>query len=226
MKWGRVGSWVGCTRGLIDLIPTIMIGTILPSASSSPFGLSEDDCPSDWALPLRGLKADPNLNILKKLRGAGISPPDSSSPSLPACLKADAILPLERAWRKLSNVPSSPSPIMLMFRASETAAASPPIKESAVCSAAYESNRERRTTWSSCSSPRLRGDLDLRRRSESVMLLIPRSERSAGSSKEDLRSRQEESRRNLFPAVGGEGRSSKSRSRVGGWNRGRKGLLP
>lgn len=121
---GILSSW-GAVLGLIDRIPTMIIGTIRPSpSSSSPFWLLADPGRLAW-LPglvslLRFAADEPNLNIRKKFSGAGLAPGISvpSSASLPLCLRADAILPFCKAWRKLSNVPSSPSAATL--RASDT----------------------------------------------------------------------------------------------------------
>lgn len=124
--------------GLIDLIPTMIMGTILPSPSSFEFpaGSNSRGASSGRRIP------EPNLNILKKFSGAGDSPPVSmpSEFSFPVCLSADAILPFCNACKKLSKVPSSPSPAT--FRASETALWSSPISEAAVAAAATESSLE------------------------------------------------------------------------------------
>jgi hypothetical protein len=56
--------------GFIDLMPTMMMGTILPSPSSSPSGRVEPDAPS--RLPCLLFLSSvllPNLNILKKFSG-------------------------------------------------------------------------------------------------------------------------------------------------------------
>jgi hypothetical protein len=119
-KGGILSSEGEPLPGLIDRIPTMMMGTIRPSGLSSSLSVP---LPRLLVLNPSFLRfvPDPNLNIRKKLSGAGFVPGVSEpSPfSLLLCLKADAILPFCRAWRKLSNVPSSPSPAML--RASETA---------------------------------------------------------------------------------------------------------
>lgn len=142
-KGGMLSSCWLPLPGLIDLIPTMMMGTILPSPSSSSpsFSLRWAWLPG-FASVCWLLFEDPNLNILKKLSGCAL-PPVVSAPSsllLPLCLKAEAILPFCSACRKLSNVPSSPSPAT--FLASETALWSSPISEAAVAAAATESSRE------------------------------------------------------------------------------------
>lgn len=134
--------------GLIDRMPTIMMGTRRPSLPPS----SSCPCASPVCVPLspcsEGLEdlsclvAPPveNLNILKKFSGAAMPVGDSgpSSVSPPLCLNADAILPFCKACMKLSNVPSSPSPPT--FLASATALWSSPIKDAAVAAAATDSS--------------------------------------------------------------------------------------
>lgn len=121
---GMLSSRSGPLPGLIDLIPTMMMGTILPSASSSSPLLSLRPSRAVASASVCSFPVDdPNLNILKKLSGCTFPPDVSGPPSLPLlwplCLKADAILPFCSACRKLSKVPSSPSPATL--RASDTA---------------------------------------------------------------------------------------------------------
>lgn len=185
--------------GLMDLMPTIMMGTILPSPSPSP------SCASpapprlpDLVSPLLLPAGDPNLNILKKLSGAGLLPGASlpSSVVLPLCLRAEAILPFCRACRKLSKVPSSPSPATL--RASETALWSSPMREAAVAAAATDSRRDSIAAWSS--SLRMG---ERRRRSELVMLRRPLSGLNEGSMDDVLPSRLNGSGRGRGGAEGG-----------------------
>jgi hypothetical protein len=126
--------------GCIDLMPTMMIGTILPSPSSSPSAPPVPD-----ALPPRPVVSFlalsvlvPNLNILKKLRGAcaapGVSPPCPSS--LPR--SADAMLPFCSDCRKVSNVPSRVAAWL-----------SSPTSEAAVAAAASDSSLDSTSAWSS-----------------------------------------------------------------------------
>ena len=212
--------------GLIDLMPTIMIGTILPSPSPSPSWLSPvPPRLPDLASLLRLPAGLPNLNILKKLSGAGLLPGASlpSSAALPLCLRADAILPFCSACRKLSNVPSSPSPAT--FRASETARWSSPMREAAVAAAATDSRRESIAAWS---SSLLMGDRRLRK--ELVILRRPRSGLNEGSIEDVLPSRLAEVSRGGGGCEDSAlwllllGRSSKLRSSSGTCTRGRYGL--
>ena len=118
--------------GVIERIPTMMIGTSRPSDASlvpSPFVewsrllpvlACDISSPLPAVLLLLLLVLEPNLNILKKFKGvveAPFAPSALSSGLSPLpCLSADAIRPFCNACRKPSNVPSSPSPL-----ASETA---------------------------------------------------------------------------------------------------------
>jgi hypothetical protein len=126
--------------GCIDLMPTMIMGTILPSPSSSPCAPPLPDplprLPVVSSLPF---SVDvPNLNILKKLSGAwptpGISPPCPSS--LPR--NADAMLPFCRDWRNVSNVPSRVAAWL-----------SSPTNDAAVAAAASESSLDSTSAWSS-----------------------------------------------------------------------------
>jgi hypothetical protein len=66
-----LSSWPGPVPGLIDRMPTMMMGTILPSPSSSPSGrLLPEALPRlPCLLLLLSSGSVPNLNILKKLSG-------------------------------------------------------------------------------------------------------------------------------------------------------------
>ena len=80
-KGGMLSSRSVPLPGLIDLMPTIMIGTILPSLSSSsplfsPRPSRDAESASAWSL----LVEEPNLNILKKFKGCAF-PPGVSAPS-------------------------------------------------------------------------------------------------------------------------------------------------
>lgn len=143
MKGGiLLSSCPGVFPGLIDLMPTIMIGTILPSPSSSPsLRLVPEALPR---LPRRVLVLSsallPKRNILKKLSGCWLPARLSLlSPSL--FRKAEAILPFCRDCRNVSNVPSRVA-----------AGLSSPTREAAVAAAASESSRDSTSAWS---SPRL-----------------------------------------------------------------------
>lgn len=100
-----VSSGPEACPGVTALMPTMMMGTMRPS-----------DEPSAECLPdvvrAAAVPDEPNLNIRKKLRGVWPGPvlAPLSSDVCPPCLNADASLPLSRDCRKLSNVPSSPSP--------------------------------------------------------------------------------------------------------------------
>jgi hypothetical protein len=126
--------------GCIDLMPTMIIGTILPSPSSSPsVPPFPDELPPRPVVSFLALSVlVPNLNILKKLRGAcaapGLSPPWPSS--LP--LSADAMLPFCSDCRNVSNVPSRVAAWL-----------SSPTNEAAVAAAASDNSLDSTSAWSS-----------------------------------------------------------------------------
>ena len=117
----------------------MMMGTILPSPSSSPSPPLAEGLPRPPLASPRPLSAAvPKRNILKKLRGAwpapGLSPPAPSS--LPR--NADAMLPFCSDWRNVSKVPSRVAAWL-----------SSPTSEAAVAAAASESSRDSTSAWSS-----------------------------------------------------------------------------
>ena len=129
-------SWPVPLPGCIDRMPTIMMGTSLPSPSSSPSPPPTLRPPPFSFLALSVLV--PNLNILKKFSGAWLAP--GVSPSWPCSLprKADAMLPFCRDWRNVSKVPSRVA-----------AWWSSPTSEAAVAAAASESSLDSTSAWSS-----------------------------------------------------------------------------
>lgn len=140
--------------GLTERIPTMMMGTMRPPSDSDPSPgelaelaafSGEDDA---FCAPL-GVVAVPNLNMRKKFRGTLPEPgvPPFSSVSCPACLRAEANLPLSSDCKKLLNVPSSPSPATL--RASAMACWFPSSKVAAVAAAATDSSLDNRAVLSS-----------------------------------------------------------------------------
>jgi hypothetical protein len=139
----RVPSPVLLLRlGGIDLIPTMMIGTIRPSGASSSFcapGVldTELEGPSSPATDVRDdspltleLAAEPKRNRRTKFMLWLLS----SLPALSDLAKALAILPFCRLSRKFSSVPSS-LPISRAFR---TASGSSPMSDAAVAAAAAD----------------------------------------------------------------------------------------
>lgn len=126
--------------GCMDRMPTMMMGTILPSPSSSPSApLFPDALPPRPVVSFRPLSVPvPNRNILKKLRGAwaapGVSPPCPSS--LPR--SADAMLPFCSDCKKVSKVPSRVAAWL-----------SSPTSEAAVAAAASDSSLDSTSAWSS-----------------------------------------------------------------------------
>ena len=126
--------------GCMDLMPTMIMGTILPSPSSSPSEAPVAE-PVPWLPSLSLLEpsaAVPKRNILKKLSGAWPAP--GASPPAPSSLprSADAMLPFCRDCRKVSKVPSRVA-----------AGLSSPTSEAAVAAAASESSLDSTSAWSS-----------------------------------------------------------------------------
>lgn len=133
---------LGPADGDIDLMPTMIMGTIRPSAPSLPPSVF---CESPFVF-CSGPVA-PNLNMRKKFSGPCSEPPLSPSELPPR--SADAIRPFCSALRNPSKLPSSSAlPPMLPIptppvsdRASLKACVSSPINVAAVAAAAIESKR-------------------------------------------------------------------------------------
>lgn len=158
---------LGPEDGDIDLMPTMMIGTIRPSVLSAPFSPFSAFAFWFWS----GL-VGPNLNMRKKFSGPCSVLPFSPSELPPR--SADAIRPFCSALRNPSKLPSSPLPPMspmpappVRDRASLRACASSPMSVAAVAAAAIDSRRLSIEAWSSCPPMRRTedggGDLRLRK---------------------------------------------------------------
>ena len=178
--------------GLMERMPTMMIGTMRPSELLSPASLES------LGPVLRGgvgFPEAPNLNIRKKFNGP--SRDASLSPSAP-CLKAEAMRPFCKALRKPSKLPSSPpeptSPIVEPVRllASPRAWWSSPINVAAVAAAATDNSLLNMAAWSSFPLRLMLRSGDLLRRSEEVRCLNGRSGRNALSREFERRFEYEE----------------------------------
>ena len=140
---------------LIDRIPTMMMGTSLPSVLFSPRDADPDGpCSEVIVPPLRlselreaGPSTVPKRNILKKFSWFDRRPSPSVRLSSPCtlCLRAVWRLPFCNDSRKLSNAPLS------LPRKESCLVGSSPMMEAAVCRAAAESKRD---SMAVCSSPR------------------------------------------------------------------------